>query len=155
MPVYAWPVSVLRDIERWIKNFIWSGDTDKRKLVNVSWKKVCFDLDEGGLGIKSLVCLNEASSLKFCWEMLHSEETWAVLVRSRVHRSNSCISYHIFSSLWSGMKHQFQIIKAKTVWLIGDCLKTNFWRDNWSGVVIDDHFQIPITISSLYLQQVK
>lgn len=60
MSVYAWPVSLLREIERWIKSFIWSGDTDKRKLVTVSWKKVCFDLEEGGLGIKSLVCLNEA-----------------------------------------------------------------------------------------------
>jgi len=51
MTVYSWPISTLRDIEKWIKIFIWSGDIDKRKLVIVAWKKVCADLEEGGLGL--------------------------------------------------------------------------------------------------------
>jgi len=74
MVVYSWPISILKDIERWIKNFIWSGDTEKRKLITVSWKKNCSEFDEGDLSIKSLICLNEATNLKFCWGMLQSEE---------------------------------------------------------------------------------
>lgn len=35
--IYAWHVSLLKDLEKCIKNFIWSGDIDKRKLVTVSW----------------------------------------------------------------------------------------------------------------------
>lgn len=41
-------------------------EEDKKKMVTVAWKKVCSDYDEGGLGIRSLVCLNAASNLKTC-----------------------------------------------------------------------------------------
>jgi len=66
MSIYSWPTKFLRDMERWIKNFIWSGDINQRKLITVAWKKVCVDYEEGGLGTKSLICLNEASNLKMC-----------------------------------------------------------------------------------------
>jgi hypothetical protein len=56
--IYSWPTSLLREMEVWIKNFIWSGDINKRKLVTVAWKKVCVDTEEGGLGLRSLICLN-------------------------------------------------------------------------------------------------
>jgi hypothetical protein len=38
--IYSRPVSLLRSLEKWIKNFIWSGDIKQRKLVTVAWKKV-------------------------------------------------------------------------------------------------------------------
>jgi hypothetical protein len=28
--IYAWPVSLIKDIEKWLRNFIWSGNVDKR-----------------------------------------------------------------------------------------------------------------------------
>ena len=37
--IHFWLVSLLRDMERCIKNFIWSGDTSKRKPVTVAWKR--------------------------------------------------------------------------------------------------------------------
>jgi hypothetical protein len=148
MAVYSWPISLLKEIERWIKNFIWSGDTDKRKLVTVAWKKVCSDFNEGGLGIKSLICLNEATSLKCCWDMIHSNEQWATLIRSRVLREKSCISYHIYSSIWSSIKGEYQVIMNNSAWLLGDGKRINFWFDNWCGVQIAEHLQIPISLSS-------
>jgi hypothetical protein len=39
--LYSWPVSLLKDIEKSVRNFIWSGDIDRRKLVTISWKKIC------------------------------------------------------------------------------------------------------------------
>jgi len=103
MSVFSWPTSLLRDIEKWIKNFLWSGDTDKRKLVTISWKKVCGNYDEGGLGIRSLVNLNQATNLKMCWDLMQSDEDWAILLRRRVLRNSTCIKHHIFSSIWSGV----------------------------------------------------
>jgi len=64
LSIYSWPTSLLRENEKWIKNFIWSGDINKRKMVTFAWKKVCVDYDEGGLGIRSLIKLNEATNLK-------------------------------------------------------------------------------------------
>jgi hypothetical protein len=42
--IYSWPVSLLKEIEKCIRNFIWNGDTKKRKLVTISWKKKYVDL---------------------------------------------------------------------------------------------------------------
>jgi hypothetical protein len=34
--IYSWPVTLLKDMEKCFRNFIWSGDIEKRKLVTVS-----------------------------------------------------------------------------------------------------------------------
>jgi len=42
--------------------------------VIVSWKKICASYEEGGLDLRSLVTLNEATNLKLCWDLLHGKE---------------------------------------------------------------------------------
>ncbi|CAI8618076.1 unnamed protein product [Vicia faba] len=73
MMIYSWPVSLLRFIERWSRNFIWSGDTDSRKLVTVAWKYCCKKKETGGLGLKSFVVLKEAAGLLNCWDFVNSQ----------------------------------------------------------------------------------
>jgi hypothetical protein len=52
--VYSWPASLIKDLEKWMRNFIWSVDVTQRKLVTVAWHIVCSSFSEGGLGIRSL-----------------------------------------------------------------------------------------------------
>ncbi|KAL6197994.1 hypothetical protein ACLB2K_027786 [Fragaria x ananassa] len=52
--VYEWPVSVVRKIEVWCRNFLWSGSIDKRGIPLVAWKSCCSPIAEGGLGLKQL-----------------------------------------------------------------------------------------------------
>ncbi|RHN73363.1 putative ribonuclease H-like domain, ankyrin repeat-containing domain-containing protein [Medicago truncatula] len=111
----------------------------KRKIVTVAWKKICAPYEEGGLNLRSLVCLNEATNLKLCWDLLLSEEHWAKILKSRVLRGTSCINHHIYSSIWSGIKMEFQVIRENSSWLVGDGKKINFWFDHWCG---DSLFQI-------------
>ncbi|PNX55599.1 hypothetical protein L195_g049229, partial [Trifolium pratense] len=49
--IYSWPSAILKSIESWTRNFIWSGDISQKKLVTVAWKKVCAPYEEGGLGL--------------------------------------------------------------------------------------------------------
>jgi len=44
-------------------------------MVTVSWKKVCLNQKEGGLGTKSLICLNEATNLKQCGILCNQRKT--------------------------------------------------------------------------------
>jgi hypothetical protein len=97
--VYSWPVSLIKDLEKWMRNFIWSGDVTQRKLVTVAWHKVCCSFSEGGLGIRSLAKLNQANNLKLCWEFFQSNLQWAQFLRSRVLHGTKPISYHVFSSI--------------------------------------------------------
>ncbi|MCH87787.1 RNA-directed DNA polymerase (Reverse transcriptase) [Trifolium medium] len=68
--IYSWPASLIKEVEQLIRNFLWSGDISKRKMVTVAWKK--------------------------------SNEDWANLLKSRVIRNGSTVTYHIFSSIWTG-----------------------------------------------------
>jgi len=96
LSIYSWIISLLKGMEKCIIYFIRSGDTSKRKLVIVVWKKICNFYEEGGLGIRSLICLNEAFSLKLCWDMLHLDEDWVSILKIIVIRNNNPINHHIF-----------------------------------------------------------
>jgi hypothetical protein len=74
--LYSWSVSLLKDIEKCIRNFIWIGDIEKSKLVTIAWKNICRPLSQGGLNLRSLITLNKASDLKLCWSLFNSQSSW-------------------------------------------------------------------------------
>jgi hypothetical protein len=74
--LYSWSVSLLKDIEKCIRNFIWIGDIEKSKLVTIAWKNICRPLSQGGLNLRSLITLNKASDLKLCWSLFNSQSCW-------------------------------------------------------------------------------
>lgn len=92
-------------------------------------EKICKPLEEGGLGIRYLIHLNEAYNLKLCWEMESSDTDWAKLLRSRVLKNDRCISYHIFSSLLSSFKSEYNLVIENSAWQTGDGNNVNFWND--------------------------
>jgi len=148
--VYSWPVSLIRDIERCIKNFIVSGDITKRKLVTISWKKICKSYEEGGLGLRSLITINEAYNLKNCWNLFNSKESWAIILRDRALRQNSCIHHHIYSSLWYGMKNDYNGIIENSTFMIG-----NGEKDKWCGDSLCISLHIPQHLHSLLSAKVS
>jgi hypothetical protein len=75
-----------------IKKIIWIRDISKRNMVIME-----------NLGIKYLICLNEATNLKFCWYLMKSEEKWALLLGSIAIIGVQCIHHHIFSLIWSSI----------------------------------------------------
>jgi ribonuclease HI len=153
--LYSWPVSLIKDVERNIRNFIWSGDPEKRKLVTVSWKKICRPLEQGGLNIRSISSLNKASNLKLCWSILTSNCSWAKLLKDRVVRGRKIIQHHIHSSIWSSVKDEFSTILENSFWLLGNGKDINFWNDNWCGCSLADLFNIPPHISQNLLSTVS
>jgi hypothetical protein len=153
--LYSWHVALLKDVEKCIRNFIWSGDIDKRKLVTVSWKKTCRPFSQGGLNLRSLVKLNLASNLKLCWTLLNSNSSWAKILRDRVIRGREKIQHHIYSSLWCSMKEEFSVVMDNSTWLLGDGTNINFWNDSWCGPPLSEHLHIPNHVSQLLTAKVS
>jgi len=143
LSIFSWPVKLLKYLEKWMRNFIWSGDINQRKLVTVSWHKVCKPIKEGGLGIRNLSDINEAGNLKNCWDIMQSDLQWAQLVRSRVLRDNKPINHHVFSSIWSSAKHKFSTLQEQVTWKIGNGEDIRFWLDPWCGEPLISAFNIP------------
>jgi len=141
--IYAWPVSLIKQLERLMRNFLWSGNFENKKLVTISWKVVCSPIKEGGFGLRSLSKFNEASSLKLGWELMHSQDQWASFLRRRVKRGKHSLQYHIYSSIWSGIKEYMQVISENSTWLLGNGNSINFWLDNWCGDTLVNLLNIP------------
>lgn len=129
--VYSWPISLLKTVDRWIRNFIWSGDVNQKKICTVSWNKVCSPTKEGGLGLRSLRDINSAAVLKLCWDLTQSNNQWACLLRGRVLRNNKPIPYHVSSSIWAGLKIYFSEVQDKSCCQIGSGNSLDFWTDVW------------------------
>lgn len=70
--IYAWPVSLIKELEKCMRNFIWSDDICKRKLLTVAWHKVCKPYSEDGLGIRCVSKINDVSNLKMCLDLYNS-----------------------------------------------------------------------------------
>lgn len=52
-------------------------------------------------------------------------------------------SYHIFSSLWSSIKSEFQVLSSNVSWLVGDGENINFWKDPWCGTPLFISLNLP------------
>lgn len=122
---------MIKELERSIKNFIWSGDLSKTKLVIVAWSKVCIPFDQGGLGLRCIDTLNEAFNSKLIWDLLSSSENWAIILKARVLRNKKPIKYNIASSIWSSIKPELVLVTSNTINILGNGCNTNFWLDSW------------------------
>lgn len=82
--------------------------------------------------------------MRICWEMMNSNESWALILRARVLRANSCINHHISSTVWNRIKTEFQNVKENSSILIGNGQNTSFWFDIWRGhSTLADIFHVP------------
>jgi len=66
--IYKWPKHLIKDIERWIRNFIWTGSINDRGLVTMKWNKICRLKQEKGMWIIYLNLRNQTTLLKLAWE---------------------------------------------------------------------------------------
>ncbi|GJR49138.1 RNA-directed DNA polymerase, eukaryota, reverse transcriptase zinc-binding domain protein [Tanacetum coccineum] len=62
--VYLLPKTVVKEISRVIKNFLWDSTGNGNGKAKIAWKVVCRPKDQGGLGIKPLDEWNEVLLMK-------------------------------------------------------------------------------------------
>ncbi|KAF1876311.1 hypothetical protein Lal_00029658 [Lupinus albus] len=105
--IYAWPASLIKDIDGCIRNFIWFGDTKTRKIVTMTWKIVCSPVKAGGLGLRSRFDIGKSPGSRF-----------------------------FKSSIWCGIKANWSLVMQNYRWLVGVGDKVNFWRENWLGTAL-------------------
>ncbi|KAL6202102.1 hypothetical protein ACLB2K_025813 [Fragaria x ananassa] len=134
--VYEWPVSVVRKIEVWCRNFLWSGSIDKRGIPLVAWKSCCSPIAEGGLGLKQLVLLNRSLLLKRCWEIYTAQSEGCAFIPNRFSRRKS----YAPSSIWPGVRQFWKTVQDNSQWLIGSGNGIYFWRDKFMGRPINEFF---------------
>ncbi|XP_026458909.1 uncharacterized protein LOC113359504 [Papaver somniferum] len=132
MSVYKWPKKVIRECERIIRNFLWSGDPAKRKLITLEWNKTCYPISEGGLGLRRLEIINKAILMKLPWRIQNENEDWSRFFLAKyTNKKGEWISYYKKSSIWPGIKWILGELEENSRWIVGDGKNISAWKDNW------------------------
>ncbi|GLT88308.1 hypothetical protein SLE2022_063410 [Rubroshorea leprosula] len=147
MSFYLLPKSVIGELDKIRRKFLWGGVGERKKVAWVAWEHVCKHKLEGGLGIKNLSCFN-MSLLGKCWGRLLTEKRglWRrVLCEKYGNKEGNWLSYLKEgrcrgSSWWKDVCKIDEGVGAKNNWLssgfevkIGDGRDTKFWLDEWVG----------------------
>ncbi|RZC55482.1 hypothetical protein C5167_014343 [Papaver somniferum] len=93
--VYKWPISCIKTLEKWIRNFVWSGDINTTHHNSVALDKVCLPENEGGLGIKSMKSLNDAALMKIIWKTMTENSVFEYLELDNSNLHNSVAEFII------------------------------------------------------------
>ncbi|KAJ4717455.1 Ribonuclease H [Melia azedarach] len=129
--IYKWPVSLIKMVNTWCRNFIWSGNCHTRKLITVPWRKVCLPYGEGGLGLRDFKTLNDSALFCLSWKMLSSSTSWNLFYKNRFHFDINChFSRYSLSSVWMRIKEVLPRLKEGSKWIIGNGKSDSFWLDN-------------------------
>lgn len=146
--VFMLPASVLSDIERIMRQFLWKGTALGRGGAKVAWEDVCLPKLEGGLGIRNIRDCNKASMLKSIWILFSDKESmWCRWIHSIfLTRKNFWVSSQPATCSWA-WKKILQLRKHfKTLfrWKIGNGLSVSLWHDYWLPCGPLDGFVPPV-----------
>ncbi|XP_075106858.1 uncharacterized protein LOC142179868 [Nicotiana tabacum] len=73
--VFILPRSVLKEVDKQWRDYLWGNKEDGRKIALVSWDKVCVPKKYGGLNIKNCAKWNMASVGKLIWQLTMKQVT--------------------------------------------------------------------------------
>ncbi|XP_042484267.1 uncharacterized protein LOC122064605 [Macadamia integrifolia] len=109
--VYWWPSSLLNIMERWMQNFIWSGDPETAKGVIINWDSIGKPKQEGGHGIRRLRDVNKALLCKQVWNIKHSTSALSNIINARFLRKNEELKKGYKSStIWPGLRRMWSLV---------------------------------------------
>lgn len=77
-------MSIRKRIDKLCRGFIWGEENDSRKIHLIGWESVCQAREQGGLGIRKSVHMNQALLSKLAWMMLCEEDKlWCRVLRNK------------------------------------------------------------------------
>ncbi|XP_056697993.1 uncharacterized protein [Spinacia oleracea] len=81
--IYVLPKSVLHDIGRICRAFLWSGQAYSQKPRNVAWDNTCCGKQFGGLGFRDIILWNTAAMGKYVWALtIKQDNVWIKWISS-------------------------------------------------------------------------
>ncbi|XP_042479723.1 uncharacterized protein LOC122060672 [Macadamia integrifolia] len=131
--IYWWPTSLLATIERWMRNFIWTGGIEFAKKITIKWDALCKPKEEGGLGIRRLKDTNKAMLCKLVWRIKHEKTVANSFLKARFIKNDGSLKKGVSSSIVSGVKKVWSFVEENQRWIIGNGNLVNFWKDKWWG----------------------
>ncbi|KAJ0572336.1 putative reverse transcriptase zinc-binding domain-containing protein [Helianthus annuus] len=133
--VFMLPIRIVKDIEKRMRNFLWSGGSNQVSKPKVAWKSVCLPKFEGGLGIRNISDVNKALLTNHIWSLITKRESlWVKWIHSYRIKGKSFWNLSSRGSLSWGWRKLLSIrntVRPFIWYALGDGRQANTWNDNW------------------------
>uniref|UniRef100_A0A803PYU9 Reverse transcriptase zinc-binding domain-containing protein n=1 Tax=Cannabis sativa TaxID=3483 RepID=A0A803PYU9_CANSA len=94
MRVFLLPQSVIKEIEKLFRGFLWGLKDDRSRVHLISWERVCLPKAYGGLGFKDGTKWNKASLARFIWDLMNKKDLlWVKGINSVYLKGSDFWSY--------------------------------------------------------------
>jgi len=134
--LFLLPGQVIKNIEKIMKSFLWSGSDMRTTGAKVAWDQVCLPKKEGGLGIKRIIEWNMIALLKHIWNLCNDLDgsIWYIWIRSNLLRGRNFWTIKTLENcswVWGKILKLRSLAWPKMKYIIGDRMTTSLWFDNW------------------------
>ncbi|GKV00423.1 hypothetical protein SLEP1_g13109 [Rubroshorea leprosula] len=140
-------LSVIHELDKIRRNFLWGGVEGGRKIAWVSWDRVCNTKKEGGLGVRNLRWFNIALLGKWWASLIGGEKgLWArVLLEKYGSKEGNWLSWlsgdRVLGSSWwndicklnMGLDSKDGLLLLNFNMNLGEGKNVRFWLDTWVG----------------------
>ncbi|XP_062075415.1 uncharacterized protein LOC133779472 [Humulus lupulus] len=158
MSIFVLPQSIVKEIERICRGFLWGSDGQRSKLHIPSWQKVCLPKAYGGLGFRDGATWNWAVLAKYVWALSAKPDLlWVKWIHSIYLKGAGFWNYVLIADCcwyWRKLCHlrdhfrPTDIISAgvqgrfKSTRLYNSLLvqqRDEFYRTIWSRIFLPNH----------------
>ncbi|XP_071905711.1 uncharacterized protein [Coffea arabica] len=125
------PKGVFIRLGKLFNAFLWDGK-DGRRIHWSSWEKVCFPVEEGGLGFRSLLDLERAFAMKLWWTIRQKRSPWARFMHRKYigEQHPGLASAAVGSATWKRVCLVRAITEDNIRWRLGEGF-IDLWYDRW------------------------
>lgn len=108
LSMFRLPLTVARQIDKAIAQFIWQSDKEGRGIHWKSWDSICTSNYVGSLGLRSTALLNQALIGKVAWKILADRQSLiSKFFLSKYRHSASFLEVKVGSSAFVGLALHF------------------------------------------------
>lgn len=126
---------MINKLHKLFARFFWSNSIDGRARHWISWPKLCFSYDEGGVGFRSPHDMSKMLFYKLWWNFHTKPSLWSSFMSQKYCKklNGLIVPWRNGSHIWRKMLECRDIIEQQIVWQpkMGSSL---FWFDNLTGL---------------------
>ena len=141
MSFFCMSATVVKEVKKIQKSFLWDWGSENRKIVWVMCDKVCESKDKGGLGVIDVRKFNLAILGKWIWRLKSKERSlWKDILdskyggrrvlRSQVHNCMESMWWRDIRKVWN-LAEWDNDFDDRGRWKVGDGEGIRLWEDKW------------------------
>jgi exonuclease III/ribonuclease HI len=150
MSVFQLPKTLCKEINSVMSKFWWGHKNDDNKVAWMSWSKIGWSKERGGLGFRDLEWFNLALLAKQGWRIIKNPDSLSSkILKEKYFPHTSFLDAHLGrqpSFIWRSFWNARCLLEAGLVWRVGDGKNIGIWTDRWVPAAPGGFLQSPVQV---------